>query len=149
MIQNNNKEHRLKYVSSITSNSVPFSSSLHVICGDLQNKEGKIFMNPTLRVKAGSKQSWQIIPTCIFYLLCICECVTTCNTVYYWRSRFKDQQLVPPLIYVSTYITLLLLVVCILLRVLGQVQGFRLTQHCFESLFSILFNNRITEYIYI
>jgi hypothetical protein len=24
------------------------------------------------------------------------------------------------------------LVVCILLRVLGQVQGFRLTQHCFE-----------------
>jgi hypothetical protein len=26
---------------------------------------------------------------------------------------------------------LLKLVVCILLRVLGQVQGFRLTQHCF------------------
>jgi hypothetical protein len=24
------------------------------------------------------------------------------------------------------------LVVCILFRVLGQVQGFRLTQHCFE-----------------
>jgi hypothetical protein len=24
------------------------------------------------------------------------------------------------------------LVVCILLRALGQVQGFRLTQHCFE-----------------
>jgi hypothetical protein len=30
------------------------------------------------------------------------------------------------------------LVVCILLRVLGQVQGFRLTQHWFEY----LFNNR-------
>jgi hypothetical protein len=28
--------------------------------------------------------------------------------------------------------TVLKLVVCILLRVLGQVQGFRLTQHCFE-----------------
>jgi hypothetical protein len=27
---------------------------------------------------------------------------------------------------------ILKLVVCILLRVLGQVQGFRLTQHCFE-----------------
>jgi hypothetical protein len=28
------------------------------------------------------------------------------------------------------------LVVCILLRVLGQVQDFRLTQHCFEYFFS-------------
>jgi hypothetical protein len=27
---------------------------------------------------------------------------------------------------------ILKLVVCILLRLLGQVQGFRLTQHCFE-----------------
>jgi hypothetical protein len=27
---------------------------------------------------------------------------------------------------------MLKLVVCILLRVLGQVQGLRLTQHCFE-----------------
>jgi hypothetical protein len=33
----------------------------------------------------------------------------------------------------SSYLTKVLkLVVCILLRVLGQVQGFRLTQHCFE-----------------
>jgi hypothetical protein len=32
--------------------------------------------------------------------------------------------------YITT--TILKLVVCILLCVLGQVQGFRLTQHCFE-----------------
>jgi hypothetical protein len=30
------------------------------------------------------------------------------------------------------YKFILKLVVCILLRVLGQVQGFRLTKHCFE-----------------
>jgi hypothetical protein len=30
------------------------------------------------------------------------------------------------------YTLILKLVVCILLRVLGQVHGFRLTQHCFE-----------------
>jgi hypothetical protein len=31
-----------------------------------------------------------------------------------------------------TYTSILKLVVCVLLRVLGQVQGFRLTQHWFE-----------------
>jgi hypothetical protein len=40
------------------------------------------------------------------------------------------------------YVRILKLVVCILLHVLGQVQGFRLTQHCFELLFSVLINNR-------
>jgi hypothetical protein len=33
---------------------------------------------------------------------------------------------------IENYVILLKLVVCILLRVLGQVQGFRLTQHWFE-----------------
>jgi hypothetical protein len=33
---------------------------------------------------------------------------------------------------IQIYIEVLKLVVCILLRVLGQVQGFRLMQHCFE-----------------
>jgi hypothetical protein len=32
----------------------------------------------------------------------------------------------------NKYVIILKLVVCILLRVLGQVQGFRLTQHWFE-----------------
>jgi hypothetical protein len=36
-----------------------------------------------------------------------------------------------PVLYKHSFI-LLKLVVCILLRVLGQVQGFRLTQHWFE-----------------
>jgi hypothetical protein len=39
---------------------------------------------------------------------------------------------------------ILKLVVCILLRVLGQVQGFRLTQH----LLNILFSNRYTNKIF-
>jgi hypothetical protein len=34
--------------------------------------------------------------------------------------------------YLVMFIIFLKLVVCILLRVLGQVQGFRLTQHWFE-----------------
>jgi hypothetical protein len=34
------------------------------------------------------------------------------------------------------------LVVCILFRILDQVQGFRLTQHCFNSCLLFLFNNR-------
>jgi hypothetical protein len=34
--------------------------------------------------------------------------------------------------YYLTFTNILKLVVCILLRVLGQVQGFRLTQHWFE-----------------
>jgi hypothetical protein len=37
-----------------------------------------------------------------------------------------------PLLYNIANIIVLKLVVCILLRVLGQVQGFRLTQHWFE-----------------
>jgi hypothetical protein len=34
------------------------------------------------------------------------------------------------------------LVVCVLLRVLDQVQGFHLTQHCLNSCLLLLFNNR-------
>jgi hypothetical protein len=37
---------------------------------------------------------------------------------------------------VDCIVVILKLVVCILFRVLGQVQGFRLTQHWFEYLFS-------------
>jgi hypothetical protein len=40
----------------------------------------------------------------------------------------------------NLYTYFLKLVVCILLRVLGQVQGFRLKQHRFEYI--ILFSNR-------
>jgi hypothetical protein len=45
---------------------------------------------------------------------------STVFSMYYWQFRYLN----------STNI--LKLVVCILLRVLGQVQGFRLTQHWFE-----------------
>jgi hypothetical protein len=34
---------------------------------------------------------------------------------------------------------ILKLVVCILLRVLGQVQGFCLTQHCFEYIYIYIY----------
>jgi hypothetical protein len=40
--------------------------------------------------------------------------------------------------YFNNIHTLILkLVVCVLLRVLGQVQGFRLTQHCFEYFYPV------------
>jgi hypothetical protein len=46
-------------------------------------------------------------------------------------------QLYPPLILTVDFTSpWLKLVVCILLRVLGQVQGFRLTQHWFEYFIS-------------
>jgi hypothetical protein len=45
------------------------------------------------------------------------------------RSRIKATELLLLLLFI-----VLKLVVCILLRVLGQVQGFRLTQHWFEYL---------------
>jgi hypothetical protein len=46
------------------------------------------------------------------------------------------------MLYAWLAFIILQLVVCILLLVLGQVQGFRLTQHCFEKFFSILYKNR-------
>jgi hypothetical protein len=51
-----------------------------------------------------------------------------------YRDRRLSATLVPTfadIVYVYIY-NILKLVVCILLRVLGQVQGFRLTQHWFE-----------------
>jgi hypothetical protein len=49
-------------------------------------------------------------------------------------AAFRDdsKQLTCMFLYRSNSSFVLKLVVCILLRVLGQVQGFRLTQHCFE-----------------
>jgi hypothetical protein len=51
-------------------------------------------------------------------------------------ARYKRLKLqVSSLMYLFRNLYSLKLVVCILLRVLGQVQGFRLTQHWFEYFF--------------
>jgi hypothetical protein len=63
--------------------------------------------------------------------ICASARISDLNILYSYDREIEDQLL-----------SYLKLVVCILLHVLGQVQGFRLMQHCFEELFSILFDNR-------
>jgi hypothetical protein len=58
----------------------------------------------------------------MFVYMCVCVCVRA----QLWKAWSDFNQTW----YTHCYI--LKLVVCILLRVLGQVQGFRLTQHWFE-----------------
>jgi hypothetical protein len=61
----------------------------------------------------------------------ITECSTaTCVPIQI--GKVQDSVELPRSIGYSFLLLILKLVVCILLRVLGQVQGFRLTQHCFE-----------------